>query len=39
MSDMQDLSVLTRRDLLKRASAASASLVVGAGFLAAPNAA
>ena len=39
MTKTKTLKGLTRRDLLKRASAASASFVVGAGFLAAPDAA
>lgn len=39
MSQKESLRGLTRRDLLKRASAAGASFVVGAGFLAAPDAA
>ncbi|WP_299964026.1 twin-arginine translocation signal domain-containing protein [uncultured Roseobacter sp.] len=39
MSDRESLRRLTRRDLLKATSAAGASFVVGAGFLAAPNAA
>ena len=37
MTQSKTLRELTRRDLLKRASAASASLLVGAGFIAAPN--
>lgn len=37
MKHSKNLKALTRRDLLKRASAASASVVVGAGFIAAPN--
>ncbi len=37
MSDIQSPKGLTRRQLLSRASAAGASFVVGAGFLAAPN--
>jgi hypothetical protein len=37
MSDTQSPKGLTRRQLLSRASAAGASFVVGAGFLAAPN--
>jgi len=37
MSDMNGPKGLTRRQLLSRASAAGASFVVGAGFVAAPN--
>jgi len=37
MSDTKSPKGLTRRQLLSRASAAGASFVVGAGFLAAPN--
>ncbi len=37
MTKSETLRGLTRRDLLKRASAASASLLVGAGFITAPN--
>ncbi len=37
MSDKQSSKGLTRRQLLSRATAAGASFVVGAGFLAAPN--
>lgn len=39
MTQTQSLRGLTRRELLKRGTAASATLVVGAGFLAAPDAA
>ena len=39
MSETESLRGLTRRDLLKRASATSATFVLGAGFLAAPDAA
>lgn len=39
MSQNASLKGLTRRDLLKRASATGASFIVGTGFLAAPNAA
>ncbi len=39
MSKIENITGLTRRDLLKRATAASASFVVGAGFMAAPDAA
>ena len=39
MSHTKTLRGLTRRDLLKRTTAAGASFVVGAGFLAAPDAA
>ncbi len=39
MSDTASPKGLTRRQLLSRATAAGASFVVGAGFLAAPNAA
>lgn len=39
MSDRKSPKGLTRRQLLSRATAAGASFVVGAGFLAAPNAA
>ncbi|MFG6661281.1 twin-arginine translocation signal domain-containing protein [Sulfitobacter sp. 915] len=39
MSDTASTKGLTRRQLLSRATAAGASFVVGAGFLAAPNAA
>lgn len=39
MSDTESPKGLTRRQLLSRATVASASFVVGAGFLAAPNAA
>ena len=38
MQETQSPKGLTRRQLLSRATAASASFVVGAGFLAAPNA-
>lgn len=37
MTKAIDLRGLTRRDLLKRASAAGASVLIGAGFIAAPN--
>ena len=39
MSNIEGPKGLTRRQLLSRATAAGASFVVGAGFLAAPNAA
>ena len=39
MTTSKGLKSLTRRDLLKQASAASATVLVGAGFVAAPNAA
>ncbi len=39
MTTSKGLKSLTRRDLLKQASAASASVLVGTGFIAAPNAA
>ncbi|WP_299775520.1 twin-arginine translocation signal domain-containing protein [uncultured Tateyamaria sp.] len=37
MKHSKNLKTLTRRDLLKQASAASAAFLVGAGFIAAPN--
>ncbi len=39
MNTTESLKGLTRRDLLKRGTAAGASFVVGAGFMAAPDAA
>ncbi|KGL01735.1 twin-arginine translocation signal domain-containing protein [Thalassobacter sp. 16PALIMAR09] len=39
MTRSKGLKSLTRRDLLKQASAVSASVLVGTGFIAAPNAA
>ncbi len=39
MNENQNLRLLTRRDLLKRASAVGASFAMGSGFLAATNAA
>ncbi|MCE8470214.1 Twin-arginine translocation pathway signal [Rhodovulum sulfidophilum] len=39
MTDQQAVRALTRRQLLARASAAGATLMVGAGFIAAPDAA
>ncbi|MBL3584229.1 Twin-arginine translocation pathway signal [Rhodovulum sulfidophilum] len=39
MTDQQAVRALTRRQLLARASAAGATLMVGAGFVAAPDAA
>ena len=39
MTTPKGLKSLTRRDLLKQASAVSASVLVGTGFIAAPNAA
>lgn len=39
MTTSKGLKSLTRRDLLKQATAASATVLVGTGFIAAPNAA
>lgn len=39
MSECNDVRRLTRRELLSRATAASATMVLGAGFMAAPDAA